>query len=411
MMNVVTAAKDVNVRAPLADEGTELDEDLEPDDREPEFDPDEFDPDAEALERWEFEHPAEPPDDDDVADVADGPESVADGPAPNASDINDVADVAAETADRGSPPDARIADDIARALRRFAVLDPDDFDLIALWVLHTRTLDAHRNSPRLLITSPLENCGKTTLCEALGQMVGTVPVDSVTPAWLFRRIDKSKGGTIILDEAHTYVTENNFELIRILNGGYRRTGRVGRAISQKDADYKDQEFKTFAPVIIARIGELPNAELRSRCLGVTLKRKLPGERVEELRPNSLSDFKPRVLKWGEANLGKLKGANPEIPAGLFSRDADNWRPLLAVADALGGKWPKRAREIAHRRHGKTEDPNERVMLLKDIRRVMGDANAISTDELLKVQIPTEGGHLFRFERGQGSDLKPATISI
>ena len=31
--------------------------------------------------------------------------------------------------------------------------------------------------------------------------------------------------------------------------------------------------------------------------------------------------------------------------------------------------------------------------------------------LASVQIPTEGGHLFRFERGQGSDLKPATIPI
>jgi len=28
-----------------------------------------------------------------------------------------------------------------------------------------------------------------------------------------------------------------------------------------------------------------------------------------------------------------------------------------------------------------------------------------------LQIPTEGGHLFRFESGHRSDLKPATIPI
>lgn len=29
----------------------------------------------------------------------------------------------------------------------------------------------------------------------------------------------------------------------------------------------------------------------------------------------------------------------------------------------------------------------------------------------KVQIPTQAGHLFRFDRGHPSDLKPATIPI
>ena len=38
-------------------------------------------------------------------------------------------------------------------------------------------------------------------------------------------------------------------------------------------------------------------------------------------------------------------------------------------------------------------------------------HAQETLEDIIVQIPTEGGHLFRFERGQGSDLKPATIPI
>ena len=38
-------------------------------------------------------------------------------------------------------------------------------------------------------------------------------------------------------------------------------------------------------------------------------------------------------------------------------------------------------------------------------------DALCVSEISGLQIPTEGGHLFRFERGQGSDLKPATISI
>ena len=33
-----------------------------------------------------------------------------------------------------------------------------------------------------------------------------------------------------------------------------------------------------------------------------------------------------------------------MPAGLEDRDADICEPLLAIADAAGGQWPKRARD-------------------------------------------------------------------
>src|SRR5262249_8719789 len=35
--------------------------------------------------------------------------------------------------------------------------------------------------------------------------------------------------------------------------------------------------------------------------------------------------------------------DPEIPDALDDRAADNWRPLLAIADLAGGAWPRRAR--------------------------------------------------------------------
>jgi hypothetical protein len=32
-----------------------------------------------------------------------------------------------------------------------------------------------------------------------------------------------------------------------------------------------------------------------------------------------------------------------MPTGIYNRAADNWHPLLAVADRAGGDWPQRAR--------------------------------------------------------------------
>src|SRR5207247_351802 len=36
--------------------------------------------------------------------------------------------------------------------------------------------------------------------------------------------------------------------------------------------------------------------------------------------------------------------DPELPATAFNRLADNWRPLLAIAEVAGGDWPRLALE-------------------------------------------------------------------
>src|SRR5262249_47205484 len=37
---------------------------------------------------------------------------------------------------------------------------------------------------------------------------------------------------------------------------------------------------------------------------------------------------------------------PELPPEIQDRDADIWESLVAVADAVGGDWPTRARDAA-----------------------------------------------------------------
>jgi putative DNA primase/helicase len=72
-------------------------------------------------------------------------------------------------------------------------------------------------------------------------------------------------------------------------------------------------------------------------------------------------------RWAGDNIGRLRGADPSVPATLHNRSADNWRPLLALADAADGDWPERARAIA----AQTVDSDQakRVGLLADIRDV------------------------------------------
>ena len=39
--------------------------------------------------------------------------------------------------------------------------------------------------------------------------------------------------------------------------------------------------------------------------------------------------------------------DPELPPDLRNRPADNWRPLMAIADDFGSEWGERAREAAN----------------------------------------------------------------
>src|SRR5205814_1461573 len=93
----------------------------------------------------------------------------------------------------------------------------------------------------------------------------------------------------------------------------------------------------------------------------------PVESFRYDRTEELDQLARKAARWAADNIALLRGADPDVPANLYNRAADNWRPLLAIADAAGGEWPQRARAIA----AATVDADQikRVGLLADIREV------------------------------------------
>ncbi len=75
-----------------------------------------------------------------------------------------------------------------------------------------------------------------------------------------------------------------------------------------------------------------------------------------------------------------------MPPGIFNRKADNWRPLLAIADAAGGEWPARARTAAVALSLSDTDEAEsmKVQLLVDIHAIFQNVfeDRITTKDLL-----------------------------
>jgi hypothetical protein len=73
-----------------------------------------------------------------------------------------------------------------------------------------------------------------------------------------------------------------------------------------------------------------------------------------------------------------------VPGELNDRAADNWRPLLAIADQAGGSWPERARRAAQALSGVgSEEDAVGIMLLADLRDLFAQK---ATDRLLTESI-------------------------
>ena len=177
-------------------------------------------------------------------------------------------------------------------------------------------------------------------------------------------------------------------------------------------DHEAKRFSTWAPKAIATIRSLADT-LEDRSIIVTMQRKKKSETVERLRRIDNDDFamlRWQALRWCEDNLKTLSTADPAVPDTLNDRAADNWRPLLAVADRAGSEWPKRARDAALVLSGDSVDGGSiRTQLLADIRFLLNDETIKGlTSEAIVAETRKEAGPAVGgLEKWQGDHPKGA----
>lgn len=264
---------------------------------------------------------------------------------------------------------AELLDALTKAVKRYVVMEAGCPEAVALWVIHAHALAATSISPRLSITSPERGCGKTTCLDLIERLVPRpLPTSNVTSAAVFRSIEAA-GPTLLIDEADTFIKGND-ELRGILNSGYRRSGAyVVRVVGD---DHEPRRFSTWAATVIAMIGKLPST-LADRSIGIRLRRRRHDEEITPLSADKTKEQETlarKAARWVKDNLERLRDAEPTMPSGIFNRTADNWRPLLAIADAAGGAWPEIARAAAQtlsRAKVAEGDQSLGVALLADIR--------------------------------------------
>ena len=96
---------------------------------------------------------------------------------------------------------------------------------------------------------------------------------------------------------------------------------------------------------------------------------------------------------------------------LVNRAADNWRPLLSIADLAGGDWPKLARNVADTAETAKQDQSKRTMVLGDIRDIF--AARPETDRLRSAEMAEALGAMENrpwSEWRNGKPLTPAALA-
>jgi hypothetical protein len=241
------------------------------------------------------------------------------------------------------------------------------------------------------VLSAEKGSGKTRTLEVLELLVPRpMHAVSATAAALFRAVEASQP-TLLFDEADTYfgpmAKGDTEELRALVNAGHRK-GAVAYRCFGDPSKMEVRAYPAFCAVALAGIGDLPPTIL-DRAVLVRMRRRAPDEHVEPFRRRKAAkdadDLRDGLATWTEAYRDQLADAEPEMPPGLVDRPADVWEAMLAVADLAGGTWPTRARKAAlELNKARVEaDPSLGIALLRDIRAVFGDADALWTEKLLE----------------------------
>jgi hypothetical protein len=142
-----------------------------------------------------------------------------------------------------------------------------------------------------------------------------------------------------------------------------------------------REFSTHAPLALAlpEMRGLPRT-LDSRSISIMMERsERTLTRLDVNHPDPALDAAyQQILLWrreleqrpdeAKQNLLSLRlDPDPEMPAGMRNRFADNWRVLLSIADSLG--WGERAREAMIKFEREYVDADAKILLLSDIRKL------------------------------------------
>lgn len=243
---------------------------------------------------------------------------------------------------------------------------------ISLWIAHTYVFHRFKDTPRLFLTSLGPGCGKSQVGRLIAKTSngGKRIQSGASYASIrdFRRNveDYTTNVTCVIDQLDGMGKTNGDDL-RLMNLFCSSTETDAVTTLKEKRIKKDREtFENIEipigyPVVLGKIGAMPNDALQSRSITIHMQKETEDERDAQMpaRQKDLPELQEVFRQWlvypnlNDMNKGEWPKLTPtyiKAPKGTESRTEDMWQPLLNIAQHAGGKWPERAREALAELH-------------------------------------------------------------
>lgn len=203
--------------------------------------------------------------------------------------------------------DEKLDEDIKNFILKWLDI-PEDMLQFALWNIKRSWVFERFHTLNYLRALGDTGMGKTRFLDVLGYL-HYKPISTsgaTTSAPIFRIIDKWRG-TLIFDEADFAKTDENQDIIKIINQGYER----GKFIMRCDKENNNQVnfFDPFCPKILATRNPFQDKATESRCITQVMegteKKEIPLNLNKEFFEEALK-LRNKLLMWRFNNYFKIE---------------------------------------------------------------------------------------------------------
>jgi hypothetical protein len=224
------------------------------------------------------------------------------------------------------------------------------YDLISVWMIGTYLYALFGYYGYLFFHSKLLRSGKTRLLEVLSHLCfnATVPLNGPTVPTI--REAATDGGAVLLDTLERWrekSSESYAAAMEFLDAGFRNGGTTTKMVQDKSKQWRKGLFPIYTPYVLAGINKnsLTDTAL-DRSFVIEMQRKTIAVKKRKYEFNSFElecqPLRRELYRWALENANAVHRIyeSTELEAEvdaleLNDRAADIWRPMLAVAIALG----------------------------------------------------------------------------
>lgn len=268
--------------------------------------------------------------------------------------------------------------DVQAFIHRYVDLSPGFEEIAAHYVLMTWGYDVFNALPYLRVRGRYGS-GKSRFLLTVGSLcfkpIFASGASTVSP--LFRLIDQI-GGTLVVDEADFWASDERAEITKILNNGNARGFPVLRSELTPAKEFNPRAFDIFGPKLVATRHRFDDEALESRCLTEVLGERPLRQDIPISLPRTFEDealaLRNQLLNYRFRRFGRDDGALIEAASGLEPRRAQILVPLLSVAVTQEAR--TRISAFAESIGGITEDSRTDAerRVLASVKAVLEDAS-------------------------------------